>query len=175
MISNKLILSSTTLFQFYKTTIYNICNWQSINAHNWFNKFWSIHKFWLQLQAYLWGQNGQIPLFLKIFCNQPLFGKCLAIYHFFETWFCELELHQNFFMILEFSSTMENSIFTKLSFKKCDRLLNISQTVVDPYIFFQIVVYDHFDPDQRMVMTQYTCRSYNTISLQRCTPSCLKL
>ena len=40
------------------------------------------------------GQNGQVPLFLKMFCNLPLFGKYLAISHFFETRFCELELHQ---------------------------------------------------------------------------------
>ena len=34
-------------------------------------------------------------------------------------------------------STMENSISTKSSLKKkSDRLLSISQTVVDPYIFF---------------------------------------
>ena len=31
------------------------------------------------------GKNGQIPLFLKIFYNLPLFAKYLAIYDFFET------------------------------------------------------------------------------------------
>lgn len=47
---------------------------------------------------------------------------------------------QNFFM----ARTMENLIFTKSSLKKSGRLLNFSQTVVDLYIFSQIVVYAHF-------------------------------
>ena len=38
----------------------------------------------------------------------------------------------------------------KIKFQKGDRLLNISQTVVDPNIFSQIVVYDHFDSIQLM-------------------------
>ena len=37
----------------------------------------------------MWGQNGQIPSFCKIFCNIPLFVKYLTIYHLFETQVCE--------------------------------------------------------------------------------------
>ena len=76
---------------------------------------------------------------------------------------------KNFKIFSWYSNTMENSIFTNSSFKKSNRLLNILQTVVNSYMFSQIVVYGHFGPTQRMVMTQYTCWSYNTISLQKCT------
>ena len=34
--------------------------------------------------------------------------------------------------------------FQKIKFQKSSWLLNISQTVVDPRIFFQIVVYGYF-------------------------------
>ena len=34
--------------------------------------------------------------------------------------------------------------FHKIEVQKSDRLLNISQTVVDPYILSQRIVYDHF-------------------------------
>ena len=54
-----------------------------------YNTTGSIGSALKQLLNVMMGQNSQIPLFLKIFCNLPLFTKYIAIYHFFETRFCE--------------------------------------------------------------------------------------
>ena len=55
--------------------------------------------------------------------------------------FLELELHQKISMKLELYGKFE---FHKLVFKKCGRFLIISQIMVDPYIFSQTMVLDHF-------------------------------
>ena len=55
------------------------------------------------------GKNGQIPLFMKIFYNLPLFEKYLVIYHFFETQFCGNRV----FMVLEFIKLEYHEKFLK--------------------------------------------------------------
>ena len=63
--------------------------------------------------------------------------------------FQELEFHKKyhgkfegyFFKELKF---LELELHSKLEFQKGDRLLNILQTIVDQYIFFQTMVYGHF-------------------------------
>ena len=101
------------------------------------------------------GQNGQTPLFLKVFCNLPLFLKYLKIYHIFETQFCVnwvfnvtfkifswcsssmnssfIKNFQNFFVVLKFHELKYHwkLDFHKIEFQKGGRLLNILQTVVD--------------------------------------------
>ena len=115
------------------------------------------------------GQNGQLPLFLKIFCNLPLFEICSdlpLIGNFSFSWYSSsrnLSSIKNsmanlkaifsknssshgkfegyFFKELKF---LKLELHSKLEFQKGGRLLNILQTIVDQYIFFQTMVYGHF-------------------------------
>ena len=54
-----------------------------------------------------------------------------------------IKIFQIFFIVLEFIELEYHGKldFDKIKFQKSGRLLNISQIVVDPYIFSQIVVY----------------------------------
>ena len=120
------------------------------------------------------GQNGQLRLFLKIFCNLPLFEICSdlplignsSLENLSFSWYSSsrnLSSIKNsmanlkaifsknssshgkfegyFFKELKF---LKLELHSKLEFQKGGRLLNILQTIVDQYIFFQTMVYGHF-------------------------------
>ena len=59
-----------------------------------------------------------------------------------------IKIFQIFFIVLEFIELEYHGKldFHKIKFQKSGRLLNISQIVVHPYIFSQIVVYGQFGP-----------------------------
>ena len=61
----------------------------------------------------------------------------------------EIEFHKKISMEIEFVKLE----FHKFKFLKSGRSLIISQTVVDPYIFCQTIVFDHFGPSASLCNT----------------------
>ena len=61
----------------------------------------------------------------------------------------ELEFNQKFSMEIEFLKLE----LQKFKFLKSGRSLIILQTVIDPYIFCQTIVFDHFGPSASLCNT----------------------